>query len=537
MYPYEYLQNKYGDKLYKILEFIRSSNMADAKKWRFESDAKEKFESGDDGDNITRYLTDTRYVCKLAARYLKAIVDYKQGDENNTRVLAVNGGHTAKLRSIWNLDGIEYDLMGLNEQVPEYLPEKTHFVNLDTGEILYQEELDIDGNWEKRDKIKNEHWQKKPRIDHRHHIVDAITIGCVSRADMQKINWHDKRGYEIPFMQLPVPLSNGNGDDKKRQLVIFRNRVMDALKDVKVYHKPEHSKNGRLHEETGKYALMVNPDDSKKIITRYNRLISKVLEKKSDLNKLLIKTNTIKPEWHKDIARDVQEMIRLKAAIESHFDEAEAKLKEENRQFVKIGKKEKKVSEAMVMQQAFQIVLANKEYKYSTYPVYENSESAILINKHKVAYKAGSNYRLDFYKNDKGNVGWETITQFDINQKDFVSKWKQKGFKPIWSVQQGDMIELDTPQEWKKYTTDNRCLAVVKKLDEGFPYIRYQTDARAENRDEEKNLHIKQDFLGGGLKFYTGSKACKIELTPFGKIIRKHTKLWDGKKETVKKPK
>lgn len=535
MYPYEYLQIKHGDKVYGILKEIRANkNMPDGKRWRFESDAKEIFESGEDTDNITRYLTDTRYVCKLAARYLKAIIDYKQGDENNTRVLTINGGHTAKLRSIWNLDGIEYDLMGLNEEVPEYLPSKPYYLNKDTGEILEQDSLDIDGNWERREKIKNKHWKNKPRIDHRHHIVDAITIGCVSRSDMQKINWFDKRGYEIPLMQLPIPLSNGDNDSKAKQLEIFRNTVIEKLKDIKVYHKPEHSKNGQLHEGTGKYALMVNPEDSGKIITRYNRPVSKVLEKKSDLNRFLIKTNTIKPEWHKDITRDVQAMIKLKAAIESHLDEAQSQLEQENQQLVKDGKKEKKISKTIILHRAFQIVHANKEYKYSTYPVYENSESVILIDKHKIAYKGGSNYRLDFYKNNKCNVGWEIITQFDINQKTFVPKWQQNNFKPIWSVQQGDMIELDTPPEWKKYTDNNRCFAIIKKLDEGFPYIKYQTDARGENRKEEENLSIKQNFIGGGLKFYTASKACKVELTPFGKIARKHKKLWNGTKKTTK---
>jgi CRISPR-associated endonuclease Csn1 len=533
-YPYEYLQNKHGDKVYKILEFVRNSYMPDGKKWRFESDAKEKFESGDDTDNITRYLTDTRYVCKLAARYLKSVVDYKQGDENNTRVLVINGGHTAKLRSIWNLDGIEYDLMSLNKEVPEFLTDKTHFVNLDTGEILYQDTLDVDGNWKKSDKRKNEFWQKKPRLDHRHHIVDAIAIGFVSRSDMQKINWNDNRGYEIPFMQLPVPLSDTSDDNKQKHLETFRNTVINMLKDVKVYHKPEHNKNGQLHKETARLKFMTNPDKPAQLVTKFNRPISKILKNKSSLKNLLINTKTIKPEWHADIAEDIEQMISLKAAIESHFKEAEEKLIHENQQLVKEGKKEKKISESMIVQKAFNITLANGEYRHTTYPVYENKESFIDIPKHKVVYDSGNNYCMDFYKDDKGNVGWECINQFDANQKDFIPQWKQNGFKPIWSVQQGDMIELKTPPQWEKYANSVRCLAVVKKFRDGELVIRYQTDARAENRSEETNLNIKQDIISKTLSFYTQTNACKVELTPFGKIMRKHKKLWDGKKKKIK---
>ncbi len=537
MYPYDYLQNKHGDKIYKILEFVRDSKMPDGKRWRFESDAKEKFESGDDADNITRYLTDTRYVCKLAARYLKAVVDYKQGDENNARVLTISGGHTAKLRGIWNLDGIEYDLMGLNEEVPEYLPDKTHFVNLDTGEVLYQEQLDTDGNWKKCENRKNEHWQKKPRIDHRHHIVDAITIGFVSRANMQEINWHDKRGYEIPFMQLPVPLSDENGDNRKKQLVVFRNRVIDALKNIRVYHKPEHSKNGQLHKETARLAFMKNPDNPAEVITKYQRPVSAVLDKISSLNKLLINTKAIKPQWHDDIAKDALEMINLKAAIESHLDEAKAQLENETRQLVKIGKKERKISEAMIVQKAFNITLSNGEYKSTKFPEYENKKSFVDVPKHKVVYDSGNNYCMDFYKDGKGNIGWECISQSKVNKKDFMPQWKQNGLKPIWSIQQGDMIELKTPPQWQKYTDGDRCLAIIKKFRDNELVIRYHTDARAENRKEEENLHIKQDIISKTLSFYAQSNACKIELTPFGKIIRKHTKLWDGKEKTTKQRK
>ncbi|MCE5340210.1 MAG: type II CRISPR RNA-guided endonuclease Cas9 [Planctomycetaceae bacterium] len=532
MYPYEYLQNKHGDKVYGILKEIRTNkNMPAGKKWRFESDAKEIFEKGEDTDNITRYLTDTRYVCKLAARYLKAIVDYKQGDENNTRVLTINGGHTAKLRSIWNLDGIEYDLMGLNEEVPEYLPDKTHFVNLDTGEVLYQEELDVDGNWKKCNDIKNKHWKKKPRIDYRHHIIDAITIGFVSRADMQKINWFDKRGYEIPLMQLPIPLSNGDNESKAKQLKIFRNTVIEKLKDTKVYHKPERSKNGQLHKETARAAFMDNPECPEEKITKYNRPVSDVLKTKENLKNLLINTNTIKPEWDKDVARDVQAMIKLKAAIESHFDEAQSQLEQENQQLVHDGKKEKKISEPMILQRAFKIVRKNKEYKYDIFPEYENKKSFVDVPKHKVVYDSGNNYCLDFYKDDKGNVGWECITLFGVNRKDFIPEWKQKEFKPIWSLHKGDMIELNTPAEWKKYSNKKRCFAVVDACHAKLG-ITYHLDAR--DTIGKKDLQTLRDSMIRRLGFYTEHEACKIELTPFGKIARKHKKLWDGKKKTTK---
>jgi len=537
LYPYEYLEGKYGDKIYAILKEIRDNKkMPNSKKWRFENDAREKFESGDDADNITRYLSDTSYFCKLAARYLKAIVDYKKGNENNLRVLTIYGGHTAKLRSIWNLDGIEYDLMGLNTEVPKYLPSEPYFFNKDTGEILYQEELDTNGKWEKRDTIRNKNWQRKPRYDHRHHIVDAITIGFVSRADMQNINWHDKRGYDSPFELLPVPLNDPSQTNKKKQLSIFRDKVKEMLRDVKVYHKPEHSKNSKLHEDTGKFALMRNPHDPRKTITRYNRPITKstVLKDKSSLKNILINVNTIKPEWHIDIKRDVEKTIDLRTVIESHYGEAMDELKFENDQLIKEGKKANDISEAMILQRAFKIVRDRKEYEYNTYPVYENSESLIYIDKHKIAYTRGRNHRIDFYQDDKDKVGWECISLFDANDKDFIPQWKREGLKPIWSLHKCDMIELNTPQKWKKYTKQKRCLAVVDACHSKLGTT-YHSDAR--DTTGKSGPNSIRDSMIRRLKFYTEHKAQKIELTPFGKIRKKHKKLWYGKKKETEQSK
>ena len=70
---------------------------------------------------------------------------------------------------------------------------------------------------------------------------------------------------------------------------------------------------------------------------------------------------------------------------------------------------------------------------------------------------------MDFYEKD-GKVGWEVVKRFDVNQADFVTQWKKDGGKLIWSVQQRDLLELDTPDEWKSYTDKERCLAKVKKV-------------------------------------------------------------------------
>lgn len=143
-------------------------------------------------------------MAKMAQRYLRAIVDCSDCDEvMQTRILAVKGGQTAKLRQHWNLYGLEYDLMGLD--IPRYVNCPPYWLELDTGEITEGiNKPDIDGKWKFFDKAKNKEWQPKPRIDHRHHAMDAITVACANRGLIQKMAEEN----DINKIHYPLPLTS-----------------------------------------------------------------------------------------------------------------------------------------------------------------------------------------------------------------------------------------------------------------------------------------------------------------------------------------
>lgn len=108
---------------------------------------------------------------------------------------------------------------------------------------------------------------------------------------------------------------------------------------------------------------------------------------------------------------------------------------------------------------------------------------------------------------------------------------EKEGGKIIWSVQQGDILELDTPDEWKQYTDKERCLAKVKKFSDGDLSIDYITDARMTS-PKDKNL---QYMFVDSKRLRSINAICKanirkVELTPFGKIKKKHKALWNGTK-------
>ena len=212
-------------------------------------------------------------------------------------------------------------------------------------------------------------------------------------------------------------------------------------------------------------------------------------------------------------------------------------MKDENDTLVQEGNKEKKISEGMILQKTFSIIHENKLWKGDKYKCYENVSSYVAIEKHnpknsdkKILYKSGNNHCVDFYTKD-GKVGWEIIKRFDANQKDFVPGWKKNGAKIIWSIQQGDLLELDTPDEWKSYTDEARCIARVKKFSEGKIAIDYMTDARMTSPQNKELKYMKVNTIDDkGLRYITDHHARKIELTPFGRIKKKHKVLTDGKK-------
>lgn len=531
-YPYEFFsQDKTEEQTREILKNSRA-RLADNKKWRFEPDAREKFEEGGDIDATDRYLTDTRYMAKLAARYLRAILDFEKANDNdviNTRILTVKGAHTAKLRTAWNLDGLEYELMGLD--IPRYLDCDPYWVDEETGEIVDgAKEPDTDGKWKFCDKKKNPEWRKKPRIDHRHHALDAIVLGCMNRNFSSYLNWADKRGYTLNNSAYPLPLAQMDTENAKAERTKFRQQVLTLLQDIKVSHKPDHEKNGQLHEETGRTALDLGDEHKKdKTVTRYTRKVLGVVKQKADLPKLLVQS-AIKSEWHSDIATDRERLDKLKADIESHYDEAKVALEKRNVILQEEGKKAKDISEAMILTESFRIVQRKGLWTGEKFPTYENQKSVIHIAKHKLAYKSGNNHRVDFYEKD-GKVNWQVINNFSANDKGFMPECKKLGCKPIWSLHQGDLVELDTPEQWRHFTDKERCFAQIRKFSEGKLAIAYIMDARMVSPPKGSPEYMKIEmFSDNGLSFYTQKASRKVELTVAGSIRKKHKKLWHGKK-------
>ena len=483
---YDFIQQRSPDAWPHILEFISDAKKYPPNKaWRFKENAKGKFLDGDE-DQTDHRLTDTSYMAKMAKRYLWCLCK---------DIVPLRGGMTAKLRHMWGLDGLEYQLMGLN------IPRDMY--DAETGEVI----LDDRGY-----PARNPKWKAKPRIDQRHHAQDAIVLACTSRAMMQRLAHDEKRG--IRSEDFPAPFGKDTGT--------FRAEVLQCLDKVKPSPKAEHSKEGRLHEATRYRILAELPGKTGLFLCTYNRKLSAVTKLDA------IKTDLGKYGTIPEVAAIAEKNALKRALAEQQFEKARQNLELRQQDSLK----KKTPDEKTLLQEAFRLAQKHDPrmgYSYKDVPVLS------LVNvdtKTQSGYKPGGNFCVDFFEKKDGKVGWECIKLFDANQQDFKPDWEKAGYTLIWRLFKDDVLELQFSEEEKKKLGlppgNTGTWFRVQKFSDGALQMKLLQDARPlQGKENESICWVSGE---NGLNYFTKAQARKVELSPFGKVIRKHKKLWDGKK-------
>ena len=204
----------------------RAGRVVPAKAWRFAPDALER--AGDEGGNlISRHLTDTQHLSRLAKTYLELVCG---------KVRASPGRLTAMLRAKWGLNGL------------------------------------LSGSGTSSESA------SKNRLDHRHHAVDAFVLACTDRGLLQRVSKASGRAEELdldrlyPKNEFPAPFGG------------FRQALRERMREMVVSHKPDHglagggsgasggATSGRLLEDTA-YGLVEERVDDKE----YNLVFRKPL--------------------------------------------------------------------------------------------------------------------------------------------------------------------------------------------------------------------------------------------------------------------
>ena len=177
------------------------------KKWRFDDNAMERYESKEAGF-LDRQLNDTRYLSRIAKTYLQNLC------ESPSDVSVTPGTLTGLLRGKWGLNNILSD---------------SNFKN---------------------------------RTDHRHHAVDAAVIALIDRAMLQRVSetaaMGEEAGVDRLLSKMPTPI----------RCPTFRDQVKKHVReDLVVVHRPNHvftnssanTTSGQLHNETA-YGIVNGPD-------------------------------------------------------------------------------------------------------------------------------------------------------------------------------------------------------------------------------------------------------------------------------------
>ncbi|MDR3507158.1 MAG: type II CRISPR RNA-guided endonuclease Cas9 [Caulobacteraceae bacterium] len=319
------------------------------KGWRFKPGAMERFENETRGF-LDRQLNETRHLSRLAREYVQGVT----GDENG--VWVVTGQLTALLRARW----------GLN------------FSNV------------------------------KDRNNHRHHAIDAATIGLIDRGLLAELARRaGAREQEDLLEQITKDVPDPPGFVAAGR--DFRQNVRERVAALIVSHKPEHGKGGALHEDTA-YGL-VDPDLGEDGNLVYRKAID------------TLTANEI------ERVRDLTLRERLIAVLDqAGGKKADAKrLTEALRAF---GEAENIRRVRLLKQEAGVVVIADRRTG--------------------APYKAlipGANHHMDIVEDSKGVWRGYAASVFDVNRKDFSPAWttQSPGARLIMRLHKGDMVEVNDP--------------------------------------------------------------------------------------------
>lgn len=336
----------------------RALRLPSRKAKRFKENSLDEFLG--EKDFLARHLTDTAYLSRVARQYLTAVCP-------PNKVWVATGRLTGLLRKTWGLNGI----------------------------------LNPDDHTKNRD-------------DHRHHAVDAAIIGACDRATIKQMADAAKRaeegGKNRLLREIPTPWPD------------FRDDLADVVSRIIVSHKPDHSPEGGLHNDTN-YGLRDDPSaDNPRLVSHRKPILN--IKGLSDLEG--IADAPLKERLRKSLTGCVSPKD-VRAALEKFSAES--------------GVRHVQVRERI---------------------------SVIPINNRKTGIpyryvKGDGNYCRDIFMRSDGRWGSETESTFNANSSGSKTHGSHVS-RPIMRIRKGDCVKLETDSGPKimrvvKFTNDGLALA------------------------------------------------------------------------------
>ena len=403
---------------------------------RFEEGALEKFKG--DGDIPSRFLSDTRYIAKIAHRYLSYLLKPVEGKDKQWReVVCVSGQLTAKMRHEWGLTDVIKTIM------------------IEEGRLdpaLFDQSDDADKEADRRAKIGKIRW------DHRHHLLDAIVVGCITRRDVQRINTllgGDKLR-EIPDLASVSSLPWGDSfRSKVLEFLRFKGPLGEKTQPVtRVTLKPEHETMDRLHAETNYGIICAVPGKpGQYVATSYQELKN---TQSGDLRQKMVLPDTVlaaidaatangsisEHAWGGNSPEQaLRELKKSRRRLIDTFDaalEAQSTHDADGKTIAQSTRIEKACDS--VRMETGQRRFRQFEIKSLVSlkgPLFEGARPIRMV-------ALSANDRLVYWqtKDDVPQEKVEIVSTFDANNPEFSETWEREAGTLIFRARQGDILEL-----------------------------------------------------------------------------------------------
>lgn len=224
-----------------------------------------------------RQFHETSWIAKLAAQWLRTVCP---------NVAVSRGELTAFLRRAWRLDTV--------------IPEVRYGENLpvlDTDrQPVTREEFDrFRRCWEGHGRDPGaEQTDRKidKRIDHRHHVIDALAIAMTSRGLYQKMAQHWKTEREagrMPNLSISPPMRN------------LREQGLELIRNCNLTHKPDRYPAGKFFQETAYRRVRLDNGKARLVV---RTALAALVDNKTSLDKARKAISDIVSDEVKNIVSD-----------------------------------------------------------------------------------------------------------------------------------------------------------------------------------------------------------------------------------------
>ena len=393
----------------------RAALMSKDKAKRFAPDGYQRW-LREEQDFLARALTDTAYLSRIAKEYLSLICP-----ANHVRVTP--GRFTAMLRGKFGLNQL---LSGSSE---------------------------------------------KNRNDHRHHAVDAAVIGVTDQGLLARFAKAsaDARGQQLTRLveTMPLPWST------------YRDHVERAVANIVVSHKPDHSHEGALHNDTA-YGLRTDGEV-------VHRVMLDGFKSAGDIQK-------------KEFADSATKQWLLERTAGLSGKEFGARLDSLQNEH---GSRRARIVEKLSVIGMRSPLAADRHGR--------NESGDPLVYK---GYKGDSNHCIEIFRNDKGK--WEsevisTFTAHQISREHGVHRLRhptlaQNGCALVMRLMNGDLVRAE-------FKGSTRLLQVQKIKSIGAIFVAEHRESNVRKREDAKDpTLIYGSFTAGSIQKAQGRRVTVSEI-------------------------